>query len=711
MTLVRLAAGGNAILLLLREEGMPAIAHFGVDRGRAPDEATVAALLTRASRINGLDVMPPSATLLPTGGLGFFGWPAISGHRNGRDFIQSFAGWTAEGDDRKATLSAGDPIARLDLAIDLAFHGSGVLAMRTRLTNRGEAAFTLDRCMAGTMLVPETAGELLGLDGMWGAEFQPVREPLSIGQFVKESRRGRTSHDRYPAIVIGPRGFSENDGEVLALHLGWSGNHTLVVDRLDDGRRLVHAGELFEPGEVILAPGECYESPVLAMTTGNGGVSSIARAFHAYVREAVLAWPRASMRPRPVTLNTWEGNYFKHEVDRLKRQADAAAALGVERFVLDDGWFGRRDDDRSSLGDWLVDPHKYPQGLGPLIGHVVNLGMEFGIWLEPEMVNPDSDLYRAHPDWVLQVAGRPLLLSRNQLVLDLTRDEVSRYLFERIDALLSAHPIACIKWDMNRDLTAAGDAAGRAAIARQTRAVYALIDLVRSAHPEVEIESCASGGGRADYGALSRTHRVWVSDCTDALERQTIQRGAAIFLPPEVMGAHVSASPNHQTHRAHSLAFRAITALPFHFGIELDPLLLSDDEAAELKAWIGHHKRLRPLFHGGVFFRLEDHDGRSIHGVVDREGSQMAVIVAQLALSRRELPPPVRLAGLRAEASYRVTILNPKPPDFIRITETQSELFAGATTASGDLIATVGLPLPGLRPQAAILLELNSLES
>ncbi len=278
------------------------------------------------------------------------------------------------------------------------------------------------------------------------------------------------------------------------------------------------------------------------------------------------------MRPRPVTLNTWEGVYFDHKLEQLKAQATAAAELGIERFVLDDGWFGKRDDDTSSLGDWFVDTRKYPDGLAPLADHVVSLGMEFGLWFEPEMVNRNSDLYRAHPDWVLQVEGQPLLESRHQLVLDLTRPEVSDYLFNCIDNVLKSAKISYIKWDMNRDITHAGDANGRAATSRQTRAVYALMARVRAAHPDLEIESCASGGGRADFGVLAHTHRVWVSDCTDALERLSIQQGALRFLPPEIIGCHISASPNHQTGRVHTLAFRAIVAFFGHLGVELDPL-------------------------------------------------------------------------------------------------------------------------------------------
>ena len=274
----------------------------------------------------------------------------------------------------------------------------------------------LDRCMAASMPIPEGEATLTSLSGMWGREFHIGTQELGRGTWLQESRRGRTSHDRSPGL------FVTAGDTTYGIHLGWSGNHCLAIDTLDDGRRLVHAGELFEPGEMRLAPGETYESPLAYLTAAHGGVAETSARLRDFVSRTLLPWPSGGqrrMRPRPVTLNTWEGNYFDHRTDLLMAQADAAAAIGIERFVLDDGWFGARDDDTTSLGDWTVDRRKYPDGLTPLIDHVRGLGMEFGLWVEPEMVNPDSDLFRAHPDWALQVAGRPLLTSRNQLVLDL----------------------------------------------------------------------------------------------------------------------------------------------------------------------------------------------------------------------------------------------------------------------------------------------------
>ena len=302
--LVQLDGEGSSIALLVPETGMPLLLHWGVRLTAPLDNATAEALAVRASRINGLDESVAAATLLPTGGLGFFGWPALAGHRSGRDFIQSLTGWDVVRDEKSATLAARDDIVGLRLEINLELHPGGALTMRSALVNEGREPFILDRMMAGTMMVPERATELLTFDGMWGAEFQPIRGVRPASLLLRENRRGRTSHNRYPALVLGTPGFSENAGEVWGLHLGWSGNHVVALDSLDDGRCLVHAGELFEPGEWIIDAGDEYRSPVVTMAYGAGGLESLARSFHAYVRHALLAWPGGRMRPRPAPAAT-----------------------------------------------------------------------------------------------------------------------------------------------------------------------------------------------------------------------------------------------------------------------------------------------------------------------------------------------------------------------------------------------------------------------
>ncbi|CAH0338574.1 alpha-galactosidase [Rhizobium sp. CECT 9324] len=688
--IVTVDSGQLSLSLRLPDLGMPEILSFGT----VPVEVDPLFDIERSSRVNGMDIAVPTSVLLPTGGMGFFGWPAISGHRAGRDFVAQFGGWSVERDGNRTVLNGADTVAKLGINIALSAHASGLISMATELTNLGDGDYQLDRCMAATFLAPAGDLQVMSFTGIWGREFQTRRELLGNGTWIQESRRGRTSHDRFPMLFI------ESETQVFGVTLGWSGNHQMVIDRTDDGQRLVHLGELFEPGEIVLQPGESYKSPIAYAGTDS-------QDFHAFVRDELTQWPGGRMSPRPVTLNTWEGNYFDHQMGSLKAQATAAAELGIERFVLDDGWFGKRDNDTTSLGDWDIDARKYPDGLKPLVDHVTGLGMQFGIWFEPEMVNPVSELYKAHPDWALQIEGRPLLESRTQLVLDLTRPEVSDYLFAKIDAVLAHHAVSYVKWDMNRDLTHAGGRDGKAKIAAQTRAVYALMDRVRAAHPGVEIESCASGGGRIDYGALARTHRVWTSDCTDALERLEIQRGASVFVPPEILGSHISASPNHQTGRRHTLSFRALVAIAYHLGVELNPLELTEDERSELKVYIEAYKRLRGLLHApGAAFRLEPIDGRYVWGAASAE--KIVVIVAQGPQMVGEQPAPLKLPDSVTElgGTWRIANALPAAPQFIRISEGQKKLLAGEISFQLSSTGLAGLPLPMLMPESALLLEL-----
>ncbi|MGV1754141.1 alpha-galactosidase [Agrobacterium sp. CG674] len=689
--IITIGKGSFTLNLRLPELGMPEILSFAT----AATSADPLFDIERSSRVNGMDVAVPSSVLLPTGGMGFFGWPAISGHRQGRDFTLQFGAWKVQTAGNATTLRGHDAVAKIDIAITLTEHVSGLISMSTALTNRADTDYQLDRCMAATFAAPAGETELTSFTGMWGREFQTRKEVLGNGIWSQESRRGRTSHDRFPMI------FVETVEQRFGVTLGWSGNHHVVIDRTDDGRRLIHMGELFEPGEVILKSGETYQSPV-----AYAGPDT--EALHAFVRSELLDWPGGKMSPRPVTLNTWEGNYFDHKMDSLKAQATAAAEIGIERFVLDDGWFGKRDDDTTSLGDWDIDARKYPNGLKPLVDHVTGLGMQFGIWFEPEMINPVSELYKKHPDWALQIDGRPLLQSRTQLVLDLTRQEVSDYLFAKIDAVLANHAVSYVKWDMNRDLTHAGGRDGRVKTSAQTRAVYALMDRVRKAHPNVEIESCASGGGRIDFGVLVRTHRVWTSDCTDALERLEIQRGASLFVPPEILGSHISASPNHQTGRRHTLAFRALVAMAYHLGVELNPLELTDSERSELKLYIETYKRLRALLHAPeANFQAEPVDGRYVWGAASAD--KIVIIIAQGPQMVGEQPAALKLPAsvTKLGGTWKITNSLPVKPEFIRISEGQTKLLSGDISFELSSVGLAGLPLPMLKPESALLLELE----
>ncbi|MFC6713706.1 alpha-galactosidase [Branchiibius cervicis] len=360
-------------------------------------------------------------------------------------------------------------------------------------------------------------------------------------------------------------------------------------------------------------------------------------------------------------VNTWEAVYFDQDLDTLSTLADRAARVGAERFVLDDGWFRGRRDDTAGLGDWFVDEQVWPDGLTPLIAHVRGLGLQFGLWVEPEAVNPDSDLARAHPDWILATGARLPPLSRSEQLLDVGNPQVSAYLLERLDSLLTQYPIDYLKWDLNRDIVDGGRSpGGEPAVHRNTVAVYALLDEIRRRHPSVEIESCAGGGGRIDVGILERTDRVWASDSNDPLERQRIQRWTQLLIPPELMGAHVGAARAHTTGRTHSVAFAAGTALFGHFGLELDLGTLSEPELQEVAEWVDLYRRLRLLLHSGRVVRSDHPDAALwVHGVVAQDRSE--ALFAVVAMDSTDTQPPglIRLPGLDDDRTYQMRLQPP----------------------------------------------------
>ncbi len=392
--------------------------------------------------------------------------------------------------------------------------------------------------------------------------------------------------------------------------------------------------------------------------------------------------------------NCWEAVYFVHKLPELKEIASRAAALGAERFVLDDGWFGRRDDDASSLGDWVVDARKYPDGLGPLIGHVQGLGMTFGLWFEPEMVNPDSDTCRSHPDWVLGPADQ--IPGRHQMVLDMAREEVRDYLFDRISAILAAHPVDYVKWDHNRVLPVPG--------AAQTRGTYALLDRLRAAFPEVEIESCASGGGRIDFGILARTHRVWLSDSNDALERLAIQHNAAIFLPLVVTGSHVGPRDCHTSRRVLDIRFRAWVAAQRQMGFEMDPRELTDEEVRALAEVTRWWKRNRDWMSRADVLRLDSADPAVIaEQQLAGDGARFVVFAGIATASAQISPRPLCLTRLEPGARYRIELLN--RADAPGLSRGRQVLKPGPVELSGQYLMHHGLTLPWSCPERMWVIE------
>jgi alpha-galactosidase len=630
----------------------------------------------------------------------------VAGSRAGLAFSAAFAVQRLVLDGSALTVEATDDTTRLRLTWRCSVTEQGLLHTSAALTNLADTPYEVAE-LAAVLPVPDLALELLDLAGRWAGERQPQRHPWPVGTWLREGRHGRTGADSPLVLVAGTPGFGFATGQVWGVHLAWSGDSRYWAQRLADGTSVLAAGELLTAGEVVLAPGETYVSPEVFAGWSDAGLDGLAERFHRYLR----ARPSHPTSPRPVVLNTWEAVYFDHDLGKLTRLADVAAAVGVERFVLDDGWFAGRVNDSSSLGDWYVDTVRWPDGLHPLVDHVHRLGMQFGLWVEPEMVSPDSALARAHPDWVLRAGTGPRLPVswRQQQVLDLVNEDAFAYLYERLDALVSEYRIGYLKWDHNRDLVEAGHR-GRPAVHEQTLAVYRLLDQLRARHPALEIESCSSGGSRVDLGILARTDRVWASDNNDALDRQAIQRWTQQLLPLELVGAHVGAPRAHVTGRTHDLSFRFATAVFGHFGLEWDLTAASTSDITALTEGIAWWKGVRELLHSGRAFRVDHPDPSAyVHGVVADGSAELVAVVgyAQLGSLALERPARLRVPGLAPARRYRISPVFPagRPAVFGR---TDAPWWTvGGATLTGRALATTGVALPVLGPAQAALFEVR----
>ena len=632
----------------------------------------------------------------PPAGLGWFGPAVVQARRGAGSCPVVFGAAEVAQGAETITIVLRDELAGVLLEQHIALASGGAFLFDARVENIGTEPLGIDFLPSALIPLAANSAGLISWRGRHNAELQECAEPMPQQQWRRETRRGISGHGGPPGVVVLGQGATHHTGLVHALQLAWSGDSALSIERDDEGYWQLSAGAALLPGEVELQPGESYAAPQAILAISTQGRNGAAAQHHAAVR-GLLRWPGGAMKPRPVHLNSWEACYFDHDEARIGELAEAAAAIGIERFVLDDGWFKGRNDDTAGLGDWICDPHKYPHGLKPLADKVRALGMEFGLWVEPEMVNPDSALYRAHPDWVLAEPRRERPTARNQLVLDLRRSEVRDYLFGALDTLLREVPIGYLKWDHNRDLAPAGGAA-------QVAGTYALLERVRTAHPAVEIEGCAGGGGRTDAGLARFVHRFWTSDNIDAVSRVAMQRGFLAWLPPEMMGAHLGASPAHATGRTQSLGFRAAVATSGHFGVELDPRTLPGHDRAELAAWIGFYKQWRHLLHGGATWLGEGADGLvwQCAGSAD----EFLLFVTRTAPSLDRRPQPLALPFLANRAAIEMQLLRIGGGTSGHAAAT-APLFAAMREApqrfSGSWLAGAGLPLPLLGAESVAI--------
>jgi len=696
VTTWRVDSGGQTIVLAAVGDFLPCVLHWGA---ALPDEEDLAALAAAsAADITGgtLDLLP-DLSLCPEVTQGFPGKPGLFARDgNGAPVHPSFrrsatdAG-TGPGPETNPGVTLVHTDASLELRLTLSFTPdaeTGVIVARSLLEARHP--LQLEWLAAPVLPGPQASDNLVEMSGRWCGEFRSTTVPWTPGARLRESRLGRGDHTHFPGVVLPGRGTTNTRGEAWALHYGWSGGHRMVAEELPDGRRQLQFGHAMASEH---GPGTRFETAPLVLAYSAAGSNGCAVAFQRHLRDRVVTWPRP-VTERPVHYNCWEAVYFDHDLATLREIAAQAADLGAERFVLDDGWFGRRDDDTSSLGDWQVDPRKYPGGLGPLIDHVHGLGMGFGLWVEPEMINEDSDLYRAHPDWVLGPAEQPR--ARHQLVLDMARPEVREHLFACLSKLLAAHPIDYLKWDHNRVLPFA-DAA-------QTRGTLALMERIRGAFPQTEIESCASGGGRIDFGILARCQRVWLSDSNDALERLRIQHEAALFLPAMVTGSHVGPRRCHTSGRVLDIAFRAWVAAQRHLGFEMDPRELDDRERAVLRRVTDWWKANRAWLALADILRIDSDDPAVIaEQHLARDGARFVVFAGQAVSSAQASPRPLRLTGLTPDARYRLRLVNGE--DVSGLSRGTPVLKTGDVTASGAWLEAHGVALPVMLPETMLVLE------
>ena len=583
-----------------------------------------------------------------------------------RDVVLHFVDSHIEGDTLEIQLKDIASALQVHLYYRI-FEDLGIIQRWSRIENRTDQAITLESAQSAAWSLPQ--GEGYGwhyLTGHWGAEWQLHSEPLQTGAHIIESRRGSTSHQSNPWFAIDrPDQTTEQSGPVWFGALGWSGSWRITVEQTAMQQVRITGG--FNPFDFgyRLKPGEQLETPPFYAGFTNRGMGEASRILHRFERRYIL--PGGDNAPlRPVLYNSWEATEFNVSEEGQLALAEKASKLGVERFVIDDGWFGQRKDDYAGLGDWYVNKEKFPHGLKPVIDRVHALGMDFGIWVEPEMVNPDSDLYRKHPDWAMNFPGRPRTEARHQLLLNLARDDVKEYVFNWLDQLVSNNDIAFLKWDYNRNWSEPGWDAVPPEEQKKIYVVYVhnlydILDRLRAKHPKLEIESCSGGGGRVDLGILKRTEEVWPSDNTDALDRLTLQDGFTQAYTPGIMMAWVTDVPSGIDGRVVPLKFRFMVAMSGSLALGGNLNKYSPEDLQASTRYVSFYKRIRASVQRGALYRLIAPQGSEYSATeyVSTDGRQ-AVLFAFLHSQQFGTPfPTVFLSGLAEDARYKVEAIDP----------------------------------------------------
>ncbi len=670
-----LGVGKASYVLHVDEAGRLLNLHWGA---RVPDGAIQPALShypTLASFDPRTNALPWE---LPTRGSGWYGEPAVAAtNAKGDDMVQltyvshaiymgknrlpglpaTFA--RKEGDAETLEIEMKDKLTGLRVtAVYGVFEETGAITRSLRLKNESGEDMQINGVLAASAPVHGSGYDVIHLKGAWARERHVMRQPQGEGEYRIFSQRGASGHESNPFLALCEKSATERSGEVWAVSLVYSGSFEALsyVNNTENSRLSI--GMNPDVFTWKLEPGETFVSPEAAMVYSPDGLNGMSHAFHRLYSENLMR-SKWFERDRPILINNWEATYFNFDEEKILQIARRAKELGVEMLVLDDGWFGKRNTDNCSLGDWVVNPEKLPGGLNGLSDRLHDLGLKFGLWFEPEMISPDSDLYRAHPDWCLHVDGRARVEMRNQLILDLSRREVQDYIIQSVSAVLESARIEYVKWDMNRNMTEPFSGAQTPARQKETQhrymlGLYRVLEEITARFPEILFESCSGGGGRFDPGMLYYMPQTWTSDDSDAAERMFIQYGTSFVYPPCAMGAHVSAVPNHQTGRTTAMQTRGDVALGGNFGFELDLSQLSDADAETVRQLIEREKQVRTLVRTGEFTRLLSPFEHPYAAWQFRAGDNSEALICAYRLMTKPATPHLLLKayGLDESAAY-----------------------------------------------------------
>lgn len=582
---------------------------------------------------------------------------------NGKPKLDGLPSVYVEDEDEAQTLliTLRDELTNAAIVLSYtAFRNYSAITRSVQYRNEGTAELNMTRALSMSVDMPSYNYEMLHLSGTWARERYIHRRKLEPGMQSIESRRGSSSHSQNPFIALVSEGATEQYGDVYGVNFVYSGNFIagVEVDPYLHSRLFMGINPFDFNWKLVV--GEAFQAPEVVMVHSHEGIGGMSRRFHDLYRSRLC---RGEFRDkvRPILVNNWEATYFDFNEEKIEAIAQAGQELGIELFVLDDGWFGKRDNDTTSLGDWFVDRKKLPNGLEGIVNKVRNLGLEFGLWFEPEMISPESELYRNHPDWCLHIEGRRRTQARQQLILDMSREDVQDYIVETISAVLSSAPITYVKWDMNRNMTEIGSALLPADRQRETAhrymlGLYNVLERITSAFPHILFESCSGGGGRFDAGMLYYMPQTWTSDNSDAVSRLKIQYGTSIVYPISSMGAHVSAVPNHQVNRITSLETRGNVALSGNFGYELDLSKFTDEEKELVKQQIELCKDVRPIVQFGDFYRLlSPFEGNETSWMfVSKDKTEAFVVYVKVLQEPNGSIGRFRLQGLDPNKTYRL---------------------------------------------------------